>query len=186
MKILHMAFAAAITLPAAQAHAADTGGYLFAGAGQSRYNEDCSGVNDCETTATASRFLGGYRFSKSLAGEVLVLDFGKIGGNSGGVSVDLKATAVGAGVALLADLSPNWRGALRLGVAQVKVKANGRFGGISVSDADTSTQAYFGLGLGYAFTDTVSLEFAFDGTQGKYGGQKESISAWTVGLGVRF
>ncbi len=183
---LRVALAAAGLLCALQAHAADTGGYLAAGVGQSNYNEDCTGINDCKTTATATRFLGGFRFNKGLAGELLVLDFGKIGGNSAGVSIDIKATAVGVGVALLADLSPKWHGALRVGAAQVKVKATGRFGGFNASDSDTSTQPYFGIGLGYAFTDTVSLELAFDTTQGKYGGEKEAISAVTVGLGLRF
>jgi opacity protein-like surface antigen len=187
LKTLQVTLAAIAALCALQAQAADTaGGYLLAGVGQGKYNEDCTGVANCSTTATASKLVGGYRFGNGVAAEALYINFGKIGGDVGAINVNLRATAVGVGAAVYTEFAPKWLGTLRVGLAQVKVKANGSFAGVSASDSESSTKAYFGLGLGYAFTDTMYAELGFDGTQGKYGGENESIQAWTVGLGVRF
>ncbi len=187
LKTLRIALLAAAASCAMAAQAADTpGGYLLAGFGRSHYNEDCTNVANCSNTATAGKLLGGYRYGNGIAAEVVYMNFGKIGGDVGPVNVSLRATLIGVGAAVYTEFAPKWQGTLRIGLGQVKVKANGSFAGESRSDSESSTKAYVGVGLGYSFTDAVSLEFGIDGTQGKYGGQNESINAWTLGLGVRF
>jgi OOP family OmpA-OmpF porin len=180
------ALLATAALCAVQAQAADGGGYVLVAGGRSHFSEDCTGLSNCKVNGNAVKLAGGYRLGSGLAIEAMGMDFGKATGSALGVNVELKARAVGAGVAFHADIAPKWMASVRLGLASVKVKANGSSGGFSMSDSETSTKPYVGIGLGYAFTDTVSLQCGFDSTRGKYQGQNETISAWTVGIGARF
>jgi opacity protein-like surface antigen len=166
--------------------AATTGGYLFAAAGRSDFNNDCTGVSNCKNSGNAFKLGFGYRTAMGLAGEALVMDFGKSTGTSSGVDVSIKARAVGGGVALHAPLGTSFSAVVRLGVASVKMTGEGRLGSFVVSDSESSVQAYAGIGVAYAFTPNLRLEAAFDSTRGKLDGETGNVSAFTVGLGFSF
>ena len=171
----------------ASAAQADPASYLSVGIGRSQWNEDCTGIAQCDKTGTAVRIVGGHEFVKrSFAIEGLYLDLGKIRAADSGVSVELKAYAVGVGAAVIADFAPDWRGTARLGVASVQAKGTGSGLGISASESNASAQAYYGLGLSYAVTPAMYIEASLDGTRIKLLDQTENVSSLTLGLGWRF
>ncbi len=178
---------AAGMLLAFSAQAQTGGGYISLAVGQSSWNEDCTGIAQCDTKGNAVRLLGGYELGKSgFALEGFVLDLGKITGRDSGVNVSIKGQAVGLGAAFGGEFSPGWRGALRFGLASVMAKGTGTGLGLSVSDSTTSTQGLIGLGLSYAITPGLYAELNYDGTRVKFVDQTENVSAWTIGLGWRF
>lgn len=173
-------------LLAAMASQAQQGGYIAAGGGVSKYNDDCSGTTSCDTTGNAFRFTGGYEFGNGLAVEGIYLNFGKAKARASGVDVNIKSNAVGVGGAFIARLNPSLALVARLGVARVKVSATASALGVNVSDSENTTKPYAGIGLSWAFVPTAYLDVGWDSTQGKLGGEKETISAFTVGVGLRF
>jgi OOP family OmpA-OmpF porin len=161
--------------------------YLNLGAGLSRFDVDCSGTTHCDKSDQSLRLIGGFRIGASgLAAEGVVFNLGKTSARVGSVDVDLKAQAVGGGVALHADLGNQWSTAVRLGLASVKFKATGRLGSVSYSDSDNATGLYAGISGAYRFTPTTSLELAFESLRAKYQGDDGTIASITVGLGFRF
>lgn len=175
-----------VALAAGAASAADTAGYLLVGGGRSHFNDDCTGVQNCKTNGNALKLVGGWRFTPGLGAEIVALDFGKATGASSGINIELKAKALGGGVLLQAPLSPQFNIGVRLGLAQMKVQALGRAGTITVSESETSTQLYAGLAAAYNFTETLSLEAAYDSSNAKFQDGKSRVTAVTLGLGLRF
>lgn len=167
---------------AAQAQTA-AGGYVGIGAGMSKYNESCEGVSNCDTTGTALKFTGGYALGNGLAIEGLYLGFGKMKGSLAGTSVEIKSTAVGIGGAYAFPMGKDSALIARLGVARVKTK--GTVIGFG-SESENGTSAYFGLAATWNLSPSTYLEVAWDGTQAKFGDGKESVSALTLGVGLRF
>lgn len=165
-------------------------GYVGLAGGPTKISDSCEGTTSCDTTGTGFKVYGGYRFAPNLAGEVVVMRFGKATatGNVGGssMSVEPEPTAVGAGVACLGEFSPGVAWAARIGAARVKVSANGSGRGITTSDSESSTQAYFGLAVGYAFSSAVSLDAAYDFSRGKFGGGTDNLSLFSVGVRFTF
>jgi predicted porin len=182
-----IAAATLLVMSSAQAQSAATsGGYMFAAAGRSDYNDDCTGLAKCKTNGTAFKLGGGYRFGAGLAGEVVFMDFGKETASDSGIDISIKARAIGGGAALHADLGSGFSGVLRLGLASVKMTGKGSLGSISTSTSDSSVQPYFGIGVAYAFTPSLKLEAAWDSTRGKLEGETGNVSALTVGLAYSF
>lgn len=181
-------FAGLLLAAAAQAQSAlSTGPYLIVAAGQSAFEADCSGLQSCDKSDNAFKFIGGYRFGGGLAVEGVVLDFGKTTGALGGASADLQVRAVGVGAALHADLAPRLGVTLRLGLANVRAQGTGSFGGSQVlSESDSTMEAYAGVGLNFAFTKTLALEAGWDGTRGELNGDGGRVSAFTLGLKLSF
>lgn len=186
MTFVRKLLAVAALAATGSAFAADTpGAYLLAAGGTSKYDDSCAGTTTCDTTGNSFKFVGGYRLGNSIAVEGVVLDFGKAKVTIGSLSGELKTTAYGGGVALYADTGP-WLFNARLGIASVKAKATARQGTNSGSTSETTTSAYAGLGVGYRFTDAVSLELGYDTTRAKIAGEDENVSAFTIGIGVKF
>lgn len=165
--------------------AASAQGYGVVSVGVSRLDTDCSGISNCDKTGTAFKLLGGYRFMPNVAGELGYFDFGKATGSGSGLSLSVKTTAFGGGIAYHQDLSPDWNFVGRLGVASVKTKISASGLG---SDSDTNTQAYYGLGVGYKINKTTSLDFAWDGTRTKFssGGVSASDNVYALSVGLTF
>lgn len=163
-------------------------GYAGAAGGAAKLDFDCSGTTTCDTTSAGWKLFGGYKFSPNWGVEVNYFDFGKatatLGTGTGILSGDVKGTALGAGVAFFAPFAPQWYGVARLGVASTKAKITGSFGGFSGSDSETSTNAYYGLGLGYAMSKNLSIEGAIDFSRFKYAG--ESVDARLASIGLSF
>jgi len=162
------------------------GGYMFVAAGASHFNNDCTGVSNCKNNGTAFKLGGGYRTASGLAGEALVIDFGKSTATASGIDMAIKARAIGGGVALHAAMGSSFSAVVRLGIASVKMTGEGSFSGFTVSTSDSSVQPYAGIGVAYNVSPTMRLEAAWDSTRGKLEGETGRVSALTVGLGVSF
>lgn len=176
---------AALTL-AGSAFAADTpGAYLLLGGGTSKYDDSCAGTTACDTTGSSTKLLGGWRLGNGFAVEGVALNFGKATAAVGSLTGEFKATAYGGGVAVYGDTG-SWLFNARLGIASVKVKGTVRQGTASAGSSESTTSAYVGLGAGYRFTDMVSVELGYDTTKAKFGGESENVSAFTIGLGIKF
>ena len=173
-------------LLAAMASQAEQGAYIAAGGGVSKYNDDCTGTSSCDTSGNAFKFTGGYELGGGFAVEGVFLNFGKSTARSGPINVTIKSTAIGAGGAFIGRLNPSLALVARLGLARVKMSGSGSGLGVSFANSETTTKPYAGLGLTWAFMPSAYLDVSGDRTQGKLLGSKGTISALTVGVGLRF
>ena len=185
MKKIHMAVAAsALTLLSFGAMAQSA--YLSGGIGLGDVDA-CEDTPNCDSSATASKFVGGYEFAKGFAAELGYISFGKAHMSSGGLSADLKVFGPTFGVAFNAPLSESTGLNVRLGVASLKTKLDASLVGFgSASDSETNTVPYFGVGLNYAATQNVLLEIAADFSRGEYDDLKADVRAITFGVRLKF
>ncbi|MFL6663543.1 MAG: outer membrane beta-barrel protein [Rhizobacter sp.] len=188
MKKIFLALAAVSSLAGASAFAET--GYIGGAVGQSHFNADCSGTTDCKTNDTGYKLFGGYKFSPNLAGEVNYFDFGKAtaSANLGGtpVSVQLKGTGFGIGIAAMGDFAPQWSGVARVGVASIRAKATATAGSLTGTDSETKTTAYAGFGVSYAVTKELKVDGAIDFSNAKYAGETFNVRLLSVGLTYAF
>jgi OOP family OmpA-OmpF porin len=163
--------------------------YGAASVGWSNLSFDCAGASSCDKSDVGYKFLGGFKFAPNFAGEIVYFDFGKAALSDPGVTLDIKNTAWGAGVAFHQDLSPTWNFVARIGLADVTTKLSASAAGIgSASDSDSSTQFYLGLGTGYKLSKSTSVDFVWDWSRGKYdkNGINESGNANVFSVGMTF
>jgi OmpA-OmpF porin, OOP family len=193
--IKRAATAAAVALlaaGAAQAQTAATGFYINAQAGMSRHAIDCEGAARCDTSGTGLRVAAGYRFTPLLGAEIGYVDYGKTkaSGPSGFNSVDVEfaVKASGATLVLFAPVAPQLEMQARLGVAQVRAKLRGRVDGSPWFDAgsENKTAPWLGLGLTYAFTPNLAASLLWEGTRAEFDGERDRVSAFTLGATFRF
>lgn len=174
----------------AMTSAAQAQGYLSLAAGTTHLSTDCSGTLTCDKTGTGFRIAGGYRFLPYLGAELNYFDFGKAKASaivdSTLLAAEIKTTGIGAGIMLRHEFTPGWSGMARLGVARVKADVSGSAVGLTVSDKENSTQAYVGLGVGYAVTKSVSLTANYDGSRSKYSGETGDVRLLSLGVHVDF
>ncbi len=188
MKKTRMGWAAVAALSLSTAASAQ--GYLGASIGQTHLNADCSGTLTCDTSDTGFKAFGGYKFHPNMALELNYLNFGKakasalVGGTT--VNAEIKTTGIGAGVAFMGEFAPSWLGTARVGVARVKTEITGSMSGLFASDSESSTQAYFGLGVGYAMTKNVSLDLSADFSRSHYAGESSNVRMVGLGLTASF
>jgi OOP family OmpA-OmpF porin len=184
--LLSIAAAAALLLSSG----AFAQGYAGIGAGTTKLSFDCAGLTTCDTSSTGWKLFGGYKFSPNWGAELNYFDFGKAKGTldtvAGILSADVKATGLGAGVAFFGDFSPDWRGVARLGVASMKAVANGNLGGTAATDSETSTNAYYGLGVSYLISKNLSIDGAWDVSKVKQGGESATVRLLSIGLTYGF
>jgi hypothetical protein len=163
--------------------------YGVVSVGTSRLDTDCTGIANCDKSGTAFKLLGGYKFMPNLAGELGYFDFGKAKASDSTMSLNVKTTAFGGGVAYHQDLARDWNFVARLGVASVKTKVGASVVGAgSGSDSDSNAQAYYGLGVGYKLNKDMSLDLAWDGTRTKFssGGLSASDNVYALSVGLTF
>jgi len=164
--------------------------YVGLGVGTTNLNADCSGTSSCDKTGTGFKLFGGYKFNPNLAGELIYLDFGKakasIADVGGALNGEIKTSAMGAGVAFGGPLAPEWTGVARLGIARVKGKVSVSQGSQSASESENSTQAYFGLGVGYALSKNASVDLSADFSKSKFSGESGNVRMIGIGLTYAF
>lgn len=184
MKRISLVIAAAASMLSFNALAQ---GYVSAAVGPSDADIDCTGAATCDKTSTAVKLVGGYRFGSNFSGELGYMDLGKATASGSGISVEMKASALMLGVAYQAQLSPTWGANFRLGVASVKTRISGTVSGLgSASDSETNTVPYVGVGVNYAVSKNVKLEFGADFTRAEYDGEKSDVRAVTFGVRYDF
>ena len=188
-KTMTAAAVAMMTLLAAGAAHAE--GYAGLAAGVARVEVDCEGATVCDRSDTAAKVFGGYKFTPNIALEGTYFNFGKakFAGpvpGLGTVTGDIKASGLGIGAAFFGQFGSDWSGVARLGIASIKTKVSASASGASGSDDETKAQPYFGLGLGYAVTKSMTVDLAADFTRGEYAGEKANIRAVTLGATFSF
>lgn len=162
--------------------------YVGAGGGVTKLNDSCAGTVTCDTTGSGFKVYGGYKFMPFLAGELVHFNFGTakatsvVGANT--INVEIEPTAFGLGVAATSDLAANVPATARLGVASIKTKSRGSTTGVSLSNSESSTQAYFGLDVGYAFSKSAVATLGADFSRAKTSGATAAVRL--VGAGFKF
>ena len=188
-------------------------GYVGGGLGRGYINVDCNDLASCDKSNTGGKVYGGYRSASQWALEAVYFDFGKVKAQSTEsvpvpasgsavplestsimVTVDgeLKANGLGVGAAYLMPFSDDWNAVARLGVMRTDGKITGRGSaeGVTYSESasKTSTQAYFGFGLGYNLSPNLALTAEADFSRVKYGleGEYETDSVRLISIGLRY
>lgn len=154
--------------------------------GASHINLDCTGAATCDTSATGLKLVGGYDFGNGLSLEAGYMSFGKFKAADSGVALTLKPTAFTLGGAYAMPLGTDWGMNVRLGVAQVKTKADATLGAASGSDSESKAKVYAGVGVTYAISKTVKLELGIDSTQAEIADEKGTLRLISLGATFAF
>ena len=166
-------------------------GYVTLSGGPTKLDSDCTGTTRCDNTGTGFKLLGGYKFTNEIAVEAGYLNFGKASATvvvpgAGSVDLAIKTAGFGGGIAVMAPIANDWLFAARLGLAQVKAKADGRVGNATVSLSDSNPQLYAGLAFGYRFNKNASIDLSFDSSRSEFEGEKANVTMFGVGLTFSF
>lgn len=165
--------------------------YVGLAAGATNADIDCTGTTRCDNKDTGFKVFGGYRFTPNIAGELSYFNFGKATASVvvppfGLVDGEFKTGGFGVGVAFSGAFAPGWSGVARVGIASLESKISVAASGVSGAESDTQAAAYFGLGLGYALTKSLSLDLAADFSKGEFDGEKADVRLISVGLTYAF
>jgi OOP family OmpA-OmpF porin len=187
-----LAVLGALSVYGTAASAQDAKWYAGAAVGQSKFAGSCGGGLSCDTTDTALKFFGGYKFHPNFSAELGYTDFGKshAAGTIAGVSAsaDVKANAWeldGVGSWPIANKFSVFG---RLGVYRAKSDASGNatFAGLSASTSGSSTNTglTYGIGAGYDITPAITarLEFQrYNKVGGDNAGGKNDLDVISIG-----
>jgi OOP family OmpA-OmpF porin len=176
--------------------AQEAGFYLGGSVGKSKGKDACgSAATTCDDTDSAWKLFGGYQINRNFAAELGYTDLGKFtaSGVVRGINVSARFEAkawelVGIGSIPFGKISPY--GKLGLYRGEVKGRAVGSLGAVSVtaSDKDTNTDLTFGLGVKFDFTSNIGIRGEWQRYQ-KMGGDdvgKSDVDVLSVGLMYRF
>ena len=160
--------------------------YVAGAVGSAKADIDCAGTLSCDNTSTGFKLIGGYKFTPNIAGELSYFDFGKAKARVNVPPVadlEMTAKAFALGVAFSGNFNDAFYGVARLGVASVKAEIT--VVGVG-SDSDTKAQPYFGLGVGYRLSKTLSVDLAADFSKAEYAGEKADVRMISLGLNYAF
>lgn len=140
--------------------------YIGGGVGQSKGDDVCDGISNCDDTDTAWKLFLGYRFTQNFAIEAGYVDFGeftgKVGTVVGPVNVKAEATGFTAHVVGILPLHDRFSLIARLGTIYADVDVKASAGGISASGDDQSFAFAGGVGAEVNFTDQLSLRAEYE------------------------
>jgi OmpA-OmpF porin, OOP family len=164
--------------------------YMGIAAGRAKINDDCAGTTTCDLSDVGMKVFGGYRLNPVWAAELNYFDFGKaeatLDTGAGIVSATIKAKAVGVGFVGSGAVTPNWTGFMRFGVARVKADVSASLGNLSLTDSDTSTQAYIGVGISYLLNKNWSLDGGVDFMRARWQDEETDVNLISFGLSYSF
>ena len=161
--------------------------YVTAAAGSTHLNVECSGATTCDSSDTGGKLVGGYKFGNGFSVELGYIGFGKFKFADSTEALTLKPTAITLGGAYALPLGTDWGLNVRLGIAQVKTKADAVVVGLgSGSRSESKAKAYAGVGVTYAVSPTVKLELAADSTNAEIVGQKGAVRLISLGATFAF
>jgi len=154
--------------------------------GATHINLDCTGASTCDTSATGVKLVGGYDFGNGFSLEGGYISFGKFKAADSGAALTLKPTAFTLGGAFAMPLGSDWGMNVRLGIAQVKTKADATVGSLSGSDSESKAKVYAGVGVTYAISKAVKFELGVDSTQAEFAGEKGTLRLISLGATFAF
>ena len=186
MNLRHAIVIGALTLAASGAGAQSV--YFGAAGGATRINADCTGTISCDNNDTGWKAYAGYNINPMFGVEVIGYDMGKPSAvvpifGLGPVNASLNTTGFALAGVINVPLGPTVDLMGRLGIASNKLKASIATGG---SDSETSTDALWGIGMGFRVTPNVSLRAEIDGTSATYFGERFDSTLFSLGVSVRF
>jgi OOP family OmpA-OmpF porin len=186
MRKLKMVFIAAVALAASAAAQAQF--YVGGNVGLGRVDVDCSDIPDCDKTAVGFKAYGGYRFDNGWAVEGGYFDWGKATASDSGLSLDVKSTGFGVGLAYFLPLTEQWTGVFRFGGMQNRGRLDATDGTVSVGESKNEIFAYGGLGLAYRLTPQLAItaEADFSRTRWCFDGECESANVQLYSIGLRY
>jgi len=189
MNIRHGLLAIALAGAAATAGAQTV--YFGFGGGATRINADCSFTISCDNSDVGWKAYAGYNINPMFGVEVLGYDMGSPHAvvpifGLGPVNSSLNTTGFALAGVINVPLGRTVDLMGRLGIASNKLKASVASAGVSGSDSETSTDALWGIGLGFRLTPNVSIRTEIDGTSATYFGDRFDSTLFSLGLSVRF
>ncbi|WP_425259361.1 porin family protein [Rubrivivax sp. RP6-9] len=165
--------------------------YLGVGVGSARVDFDCAGTTSCDRSDTLWKLYGGYMFTPSLGIEAEYFNQGvvRLTGTDesvGDVTAEFRGRGYGLFVLGAVPLGPvSLFG--KLGAVRSKLKLDATssiFGPAGRSEQHTS--AAWGIGAGYAFTDSLGARLEFERIRVEFLDEKYNANLWTAGLHYRF
>jgi OmpA-OmpF porin, OOP family len=163
--------------------------YATTAMGSSHMSNDCSFTrSECNTHGLGFKVVGGYEFGNGFSVEAGYLSFGKfvLTVDEIGYSLGDEPTAVTLGGAYTLPLGQSWGANFRLGVARVKTTQTWGYHPFYLSNSQTATKAYGGVGVTYAISSTVKLELGVDSTRSELPSVKRAVSMVSLGATVSF
>jgi opacity protein-like surface antigen len=131
--------------------------YIGGSIGYGTANIDCSAGSNCNANSTGGKAFIGYSFSPMFALEASYFDLGKVGANSGPLSMDMKSSGYGLRGLLSVPFNKDFSGFAAVGINSVKSKLNVRVGNSSLDFDGSSTKPSLALGVDYALTPALKL-----------------------------
>ena len=133
--------------------------YVGGGMGQSRGDDVCDGISNCNDTDIAWKLFGGYRFTQNIAIEAGYVDFGEYTGKVNTIigTVKAKAEVSGFTAHIVGTLPLHERISLiaRLGTIYADVDVKGSAGGFNAHGDDQSFSFAGGVGAEVAITEQL-------------------------------
>ncbi|MGM9484511.1 outer membrane beta-barrel protein [Roseateles sp. NT4] len=183
------AFVVAALFGAATAQAAEpnpSAFYIGAAAGSTHLNVDCTGTTICDSSDNGRKLMGGYSFGNGFSLEGSYINFGKAHVGNAASSIRLKPSAFVLGGAYSLPLASDWGMVVRLGVAQVKVRADLIDGPQQGSASESETQLVAGVAVSYAVSNRIKLELGVDSTKAHFEGQTGNVRLISLGATFAF
>lgn len=171
------------SLLAMAAGCASAQAYVGAGAGWSHIATTCPAAASCKDNDTGFKVYGGYAFNPMIAAELGYVDFGKSTFDYFWTHGEVKVHATTLAVALRAQFGKALDGVLRVGAANVSVSETSNFG---FSEDKSSTNAYLGVGLEYAFNKNTKGLLMIDTTKAEDRSGSGNVSLFSVGVQFGF
>jgi len=195
MRKAKMVFVAALALAASAAAQAQF--YVGGNVGLGRVDVECSDIPDCDKTAVGFKAYGGYRFDNGWAVEAGYFDWGKataseslasVGLPSSVLSMDVKSSGFGVGLAYFLPLPGEWTGVFRFGGAQNRGRIDATDGTLSIGESKSEIFAYGGLGVAYRLTPQLAIAAEADVSRTRwcFDGECGSANVQLYSIGLRY
>lgn len=187
MKLDRLFLLIALLLPVAAAHAQDSGFYLGAGLGQSKFKDWCNTggtsitLATCEDTDTAWKLLGGYRFNRYVAAEASFVEWGEVTASTPS-GAQAAASQHSYGLAAVGTLPLGERFELFGKVGFLMTEQETRSANVAnprTVDRD-ETELHYGLGARFLFTKNWALRGEWENTE------KLKVEMLSIGVEYRF
>ncbi len=187
-----VALAATSTLASGAAHAQQQGewrlphdtefwGYVGAGAGESSFKGDCSGIFDCDRRDTAWKVQAGGNFNSLLGLELGYVDFGRMRAFGG----DTDAHAASVALTLGTPVGERFGVFAKGGAAYGRTDVTAALGTVeSGKRSDWGTT--WGVGATWAFTRSLQLRVDWDRYNLDFVGGDRDVDLVSAGLQMRF
>lgn len=154
--------------------------YVQANVGATKLDLSCDADVKCDESDVGMKALVGIGLGGGFSAELGYTSFGKFNANFaedvGTVKVSAKGYSLTLGAAYAYNVTDKFQAIGRFGFGVNKAKLNASLNDESVSDSETSTQPYFGIGAAYLVDKNVAIGASWETTKFKFDGEKADAS----------